>query len=47
MIHSWYRWFIGKDFFDTLNTYGKLPLEMNLKSLMDTIKENDDFKAKE
>ena len=43
-VHSWYRWFLDQDFFSTLNTYGKLPLEMDVKKLMDTIKDREDFK---
>ena len=43
-VNSWYRWFLGKDFFSTLNAYGKLPLEMDVKKFMDTIKQGDDYK---
>ena len=43
-MNSWYRWFLGKDFFETLNKYGKLPLEMDFKKFMDAIKQRDDYK---
>ena len=39
---SWYRWNLGPDFFKTLKTYGRLPLDMNVKKLMDTMKQRDD-----
>ena len=45
-ILSWYRWNLSQDFFDTLKTYGRLPLEMNVKKLMDNMKERDDLKRK-
>ena len=40
-VNSWYRWFLGKDFINTLNKYGRLPLEMNVDKLMTTMKESD------
>jgi len=33
-VNSWYRWFLGQDFIKTLNEYGRLPLEMDVKKLM-------------
>lgn len=27
IVHTWYRWYLGQDFFYTLNKYGGLPLE--------------------
>ena len=44
---AWYRWNLSKDFFTTLNTYGRLPLEMNVNKLMDSMKQRDDFKQRE
>ena len=40
-VNSWYRWFLGKDFFKTLRNYGRLPLEMSVDKLMDNMKERD------
>ena len=45
-MNSWYRWFLGRDFFDTLKNFGRLPLEMNVDKLMTTMKEKDEV-AKE
>ena len=42
-VNSWYRWYLGKDFFKMLKKYGGLPLEMNIDSLMATMKERDDL----
>ena len=42
-IQSWYRWFIGKDFIETLKEYGRLPLEMTVEKLMNNMKERDDL----
>ena len=39
--NSWYRWFLGQDFFKTLNDYGRLPLEMDFDKLMQDMKESD------
>ena len=41
-VNSWYRWFLGQDFFKTLKNYGRLPLEMNFETLMITMKEKDE-----
>ena len=41
-VNSWYRWFFGQDFIETLNKFGRLPLEMNINKLMTTMKEKDD-----
>ena len=41
-IVAWYRWNIGHDFFNILNTHGRLPLEMNIDKLMSTFKERED-----
>ena len=46
-IVSWYRWNLGQDFFDTLNTYERLPLEMDVKKLMDNMKQRDVYKQRE
>ena len=46
-IVSWYRWNLGPDFFDTLSIYGRLPLDMDVKKLMDTMKQRDDLWQKE
>ena len=43
-IVCWYRWNLNQDFFDILSTYGRLPLQMNVKNLMDNMKERDDYK---
>ena len=43
-IVTWHRWNLGQDFFNTLNTYGRLPLEMNVKKLMVNMKQRDAFK---
>ena len=43
-VHSWYVWYLGKDFFEILNKYGALPLEMNIEKQMDTVKCKDDLK---
>jgi hypothetical protein len=40
-VNSWYRWFLGKDFINTLKKYGRLPLEMNFDKLMTKMKESD------
>ena len=45
-IVSWYRWNLSQDFFDTLKTYGRLPLEMTFKKMMDKMKERDDLEDK-
>ena len=45
-IVSWYRWNLGPDFFKTLKTYGRLPLDMDVEKLMDTMKQRDDYKQK-
>ena len=36
-IHTWYRWHIGEDFAATLDKYGRLPIEMGFKQLMDSL----------
>ena len=41
-VHSWYRWFLGQDFFKTLKNYSRLPLEMNFDKLMKTMKHKDE-----
>jgi len=41
-VNSWYRWFLGQDFFDTLKNYGRLPLEMNVDKLMTTMKDREE-----
>jgi hypothetical protein len=38
---SWYRWNLGQDFFNTHNTYGRLPLEMDVKKLMNNMQQRD------
>ena len=43
-VHSWYRWFLNKDFFKTLRDFGRLPLEMSVDKLMQDMKERDEFK---
>ena len=43
IIHSWYRWYLGKDFFQTLEKFDRLPLEMNIEKLMKTMKQKDDL----
>ena len=45
-VNSWYRWFLGQDFFKTLKNYGRLPLEMNFDKLMITMKKKDDMTKK-
>jgi hypothetical protein len=40
-VNSWYRWFLGQDFFKTLKDYGRLPLEMSVDKLMTKMKESD------
>ena len=42
-VHSWYRWFLGSDFFKTLRNYGRLPLELDVDKLMTNMKERDEF----
>jgi hypothetical protein len=42
-IVCWYRWNVNQDFFDILNTYDRLPLEMDVTKLMDKMKQRDDF----
>ena len=44
-VHSWYRWYLGPDFFRILKKYGGLPLEFDVEKLMTTIKERDDLKT--
>ena len=44
---SWYRWNLGQDFFNILNTYGRLPLEMDVKKLMNNMQQRDVYKQKE
>ena len=44
-VHSWYRWYLGPDFFKTLKKYGGLPLEFDVEKLMTTIKERDELKT--
>ena len=44
-VHSWYRWYLGPDFFKLLKKYGGLPLEFDVEKLMTTIKERDLLKA--
>lgn len=46
-IVSWFRWNLGPDFFKTLNTYGRLPLDMNIKKLMDSMEQRDVLKQRE
>ena len=46
-IVSWYRWNLGPDFFKSLKTYGRLPLEMDVNKLMDTMKQRDDALKRE
>ena len=41
IIHSWYRWYLGKDFFQILKKFDRLPLEMDIEKLMDTMKHKD------
>merc|ERR1719330_2304853 len=43
-VNSWYRWFLGQDFIKMLNEYDRLPLEMDVKKLIVTIKQRDDYK---
>ena len=43
-VNSWYRWFLGKDFFKMLRNYGGLPLEMDVDKLMAAIKEQNEMK---
>ena len=38
---SWYRWFLGKDFFKMLDDFGRLPLEMSLNDVMQKLKESE------
>ena len=42
-MNSWYRWYLGPDFFKMLREYGRLPLEMDIEKLMDNMKERDTF----
>ena len=42
-IHSWYRWYLGPDFFNTLKTYGRLPPEIGVEKLMDIVNKTDQF----
>ena len=42
-VHSWYRWYLGNDFFETLNKYSRLPLEIDIDELMETMKLKDDL----
>ena len=42
-MNSWYRWFLGQDFFKTLKNYGRLPLEMDFDNLMKYMKEKDEL----
>ena len=42
-VNSWYRWYLGPDFFKMLRHYGRLPLEMNIDKLMKIMEERDNF----
>jgi hypothetical protein len=46
IVVSWHRWNLASDFFNTLKTYGRLPLDMNVEELMETMKQRDDFEQK-
>ena len=41
ILNSWYRWYLGPDFFKMLRKYGRLPLEMSIEKIMDNMKERD------
>ena len=42
-VNSWYRWYLGPDFFKMLKDYERLPLEMDIKKLMDNMREKDNL----
>ena len=44
-VQSWYRWYLGPDFFKTLKNYGGLPLEFDVDKLMTTINQKNDLET--
>ena len=44
-LHTWYRWNLGNDFLLMLNKFGRLPLELPIDKLINSLNLKKDFKA--